>query len=102
VVVHNLSYEVIFLFLIGLAQLVTIHSITHVMYGGVTHTSRLNSHMRAKRLFITKPFKNSPVTISYTTNNTISRNLNRKPTHTKAHKQMEKVESTGSHALTLT
>jgi len=39
--------------------------------------------------FITKLFKNSPVKISYTTNNTISRILNRKPAHTKAHKQLE-------------
>ena len=102
VAVHNLSDDVIFLFLIGLAQLVTIHSIIHLMYYGVTHTSGLNSHIREKRLSLSLSCSRIPqskfhiplITPSVefsTENQPIQKHTN----------SWKKVESTGSHALTV-
>ena len=47
--------------------------------------------------FITKLFKNSPVKISFTTNNTIGRILSHRLTHTKTRNQLDK---SGVYGLT--
>jgi len=47
-------------------------------------------HIGKETKFITKLFKNSPVKISFTTNNTIGRILSHRPTHTKTRNQLHK------------
>jgi len=55
-----------------------------------THKWAKFTYIGKETKFITKLFKNSPVKISFTTNNTIGRILRHRPTHTKARNQLDK------------